>query len=133
MFLEPLTLLVLALADTHSLPVHIKTVREDIEKNGAMANSPYVNRAQVSQFFLLVLRTRRTLQYESSSVLHTNPSTTQPFHTDLCDVLGMYALGVAASGGESSLASTAKIYNELARNRPDIIELLAKDDWVFDE
>ena len=61
------------------------------------------------------------------------PPLTQPFHTDLCDVLGMYALGVAASGGESSLASTAKIYNELARNRPDIIELLAKDDWVFDE
>ena len=45
----------------------------------------------------------------------------------------MYALGVAASGGESFLASTAKIYNDLARNRPDIIELLAKDDWVFDQ
>ena len=44
----------------------------------------------------------------------------------------MYALGVAATGGESFLASTATIYNELARNRPDIIELLAKDDWAFD-
>lgn len=57
----------------------------------------------------------------------------QPFHTDLCDVLSMYALNVAAYGGESFLASSAKIYNELALTRPDIIEVLAKDDWVFDE
>lgn len=57
----------------------------------------------------------------------------QPFHTDLCDVLSMYALNTAAYGGESFLASSAKIYNELARTRPDIIEVLAKDDWIFDE
>ncbi|KXX78006.1 hypothetical protein MMYC01_201723 [Madurella mycetomatis] len=57
----------------------------------------------------------------------------QPFHTDLCDVLALYALNVAAYGGESFLASSAKIYNELAKTRPDIIEVLAKDDWVFDE
>ncbi|GAB1319225.1 TauD/TfdA-like domain-containing protein [Madurella fahalii] len=57
----------------------------------------------------------------------------QPFHTDLCDVLALYALNVAAYGGESFLASSAKIYNELAKTRPDIIEVLAKDDWIFDE
>ncbi|KAH6856310.1 hypothetical protein B0I37DRAFT_367077 [Chaetomium sp. MPI-CAGE-AT-0009] len=60
-------------------------------------------------------------------------SRAQPFHTDICDVLAMYALNVAAYGGESYLASSAKIYNELARHRPDIIEVLAKDDWIFDE
>ncbi|KAJ4300109.1 hypothetical protein N0V88_002778 [Collariella sp. IMI 366227] len=57
----------------------------------------------------------------------------QPFHTDICDVLSLYALNVAAYGGESFLASSAKIYNELARTRPDIIEVLAKDNWIFDE
>ncbi|KAK4169915.1 hypothetical protein QBC43DRAFT_39013 [Cladorrhinum sp. PSN259] len=57
----------------------------------------------------------------------------QPFHTDLCDVLSLYALGIAAYGGESFLASSAKIYNEIARTRPDIIHVLAKDDWIFDE
>lgn len=57
----------------------------------------------------------------------------QPFHADLCDVLTLYALNTAACGGESYLASGAKIYNELARTRPDIIEVLAKDDWIFDE
>lgn len=45
----------------------------------------------------------------------------------------MYALNVAAYGGESYLASSATIYNELAGARPDIIEMLAKDDWIFDE
>lgn len=57
----------------------------------------------------------------------------QPFHTDLCDVLSLYALGVAAYGGESFLASSAKIYNEIARLRPDVIHVLASDDWPFDE
>ncbi|KAK0636572.1 hypothetical protein B0T17DRAFT_596036 [Bombardia bombarda] len=57
----------------------------------------------------------------------------QPFHTDLCDVLSLYALDVAAYGGESFLASSAKIYNEIARTRPDIIHVLASDDWIFDE
>ncbi|KAK3940280.1 hypothetical protein QBC46DRAFT_314019 [Diplogelasinospora grovesii] len=57
----------------------------------------------------------------------------QPFHTDLCDVLSLYALDVAAYGGESFLASSAKIYNEIARTRPDVIHVLAADDWPFDE
>lgn len=57
----------------------------------------------------------------------------QPFHTDLCDVLSLYALGVAAYGGESFLASSAMIYNEIASLRPDVIHVLAKDDWPFDE
>ncbi|EAA33368.2 Clavaminate synthase-like protein [Neurospora crassa] len=57
----------------------------------------------------------------------------QPFHTDLCDVLSLYALGVAKYGGESFLASSATIYNEIARLRPDVIHVLARDDWPFDE
>ena len=36
-------------------------------------------------------------------------------------------------GGESFLASSAKIYNEIAKERPDVIHTLIKDDWVFDE
>jgi hypothetical protein len=45
----------------------------------------------------------------------------------------MYALGVGAAGGESLLASSGKIYNEIAANRPDVIHVLANDDWIFDE
>jgi Taurine catabolism dioxygenase TauD, TfdA family len=39
----------------------------------------------------------------------------------------MYALDVAAIGGESLLASSGKIYNEIAATRPDVIHVLADD------
>lgn len=45
----------------------------------------------------------------------------------------MYALDVAAGGGESLLASSGKIYNEIAATRPDVIHTLSDDQWVFDE
>ncbi|KAL6713798.1 hypothetical protein ACLMJK_008290 [Lecanora helva] len=57
----------------------------------------------------------------------------QPFHTDRCDVLSMYACDIAPSGGESLLASNAMIYNEIAKTRPDILHVLADDKWIFDE
>ena len=45
----------------------------------------------------------------------------------------MYAYDIAPLGGESLLASNAKIYNEIAESRPDILHVLADDKWVFDE
>jgi len=57
----------------------------------------------------------------------------QPFHNDVCDILAMYVQEAAAQGGESHLASAAKVYNEIAATRPDVIRTLAKDDWVFDK
>jgi len=55
----------------------------------------------------------------------------QPFHTDAGDIVALFSLDKSASGGESKLASTWRVYNELARTRPDIIHTLAND-WVFD-
>ena len=60
-------------------------------------------------------------------------TTRKPFHTDRCDILSMYALDVAAAGGESLLASSGMVYNEIAATRPDVIHVLADDKWVFDE
>ncbi|KAK0645709.1 hypothetical protein B0T16DRAFT_145692 [Cercophora newfieldiana] len=105
--------------------LHIQAVVEDIKKHGSMPNSPYVARAQVRPPLPLSMSTNRPNRIHSFIP--------QPFHTDLCDVLSLYALDVAAYGGESFLASSAKIYNEIARTRPDIIHVLAKDDWPFDE
>lgn len=45
----------------------------------------------------------------------------------------MYALDVAAAGGESLLASSGMVYNEIAATRPDVIHVLTDDKWVFDE
>lgn len=60
-------------------------------------------------------------------------SRAQPFHTDLCDILTLYALNTPPSGGISSLASTAAIYNHLALTRPDLLHVLASPTWTYDE
>jgi hypothetical protein len=55
----------------------------------------------------------------------------QVFHTDQGDIVSLFALNTARSGGESRLASSWRVYNELASTRPDLIETLSQD-WDFD-
>ena len=56
----------------------------------------------------------------------------QVFHTDVGDVIALFALESAEEGGESFLASSWTVYNELAATRPDLIHTLAEP-WDFDE
>lgn len=56
----------------------------------------------------------------------------QPFHTDVGDIIALYSLGEAECGGMSQLASTATVYNEIVKTRPDIIRLLSSPSWIFD-
>lgn len=49
----------------------------------------------------------------------------QVFHTDSGDIVSLFALETAASGGASKLASTWRVYNEIARTRPDLIHTLS--------
>lgn len=56
----------------------------------------------------------------------------QVFHTDVGDIIALFALESAAEGGESFLASSWTVYNELAATRPDLIHTLAGT-WDFDE
>ena len=51
----------------------------------------------------------------------------QVFHTDSGDIVSLFALETAGEGGASKLASTWRVYNELARTRPDIVRTLAED------
>jgi hypothetical protein len=46
------------------------------------------------------------------------------FHTDSCDVVGLFVLRIAREGGLSLLASSVAIHNEMARQRPDLLEVL---------
>jgi len=55
----------------------------------------------------------------------------QVFHTDAGDIVSLFCLETAERGGESKLASSWRVYNELAETRPDLIRTLAED-WVFD-
>lgn len=56
----------------------------------------------------------------------------KPFHTDTGSILGLHCRGRASMGGQSKIASSAHIYNEIARVRPDLIRTLAETNWPFD-
>lgn len=56
----------------------------------------------------------------------------QVFHTDSGDIIALFALESAEEGGESFLASSWTVYNELAATRPDFVRTLAEP-WDFDE
>ena len=46
------------------------------------------------------------------------------FHTDRCDVVGLLCVRQASEGGISKLASSATVYNEILKRRPDLHALL---------
>ena len=53
----------------------------------------------------------------------------QDFHTDGADIIGLLCLHGAAAGGESRLASSYAVYNEILRRRPDLLDLLYEPMW----
>ncbi|KAJ4358033.1 uncharacterized protein N0V89_002612 [Didymosphaeria variabile] len=55
----------------------------------------------------------------------------QVFHTDSGDLVSLFVLETALSGGASKLASTWKVYNEIARARPDLIHTLTTS-WDYE-
>lgn len=46
------------------------------------------------------------------------------YHTDSVDIVGLLCLQSAKSGGESYIASSMTVYNEVLRRRPDLIPAL---------
>ena len=56
--------------------------------------------------------------YQTASLL--------PFHNDSCDVVGLCCLEVARQGGQSVVASSLAVYNELVRTRPDLAQALCE-------
>jgi|SRR5215210_3017571 len=48
----------------------------------------------------------------------------QDFHTDGSDIVGLLCLQRARAGGESRIASSYAVHNEILRTRPDLIEVL---------
>lgn len=61
----------------------------------------------------------------------------QDFHTDGADVIGLLCLQRARSGGLSRIVSSVSVYNEIGRQRPDLIPLLYQPmtfegDFVFE-
>jgi hypothetical protein len=65
----------------------------------------------------------RGQRFLSSSARSLSPGALR-FHTDRCDVVGLFCIRQAASGGVSKLCSTAAVYNTLLERRPDLLKLL---------
>jgi hypothetical protein len=53
----------------------------------------------------------------------------QDFHTDGADIIGLLCLHAARTGGESRLASSYAVYNEILRRRPDLLDVLYEPMW----
>ncbi|KAK6212664.1 hypothetical protein LQW54_005086 [Pestalotiopsis sp. IQ-011] len=53
------------------------------------------------------------------------------FHSDNSEIMGLYVLESAHSGGKLSLSSSFDLYNKLALNHPGVLETLASP-WVLD-
>ncbi len=52
------------------------------------------------------------------------------FHVDSCDIVGLMCLHPAKTGGESLVASSATIHNEVLKRRPDLMDVLYEPFWV---
>jgi hypothetical protein len=48
----------------------------------------------------------------------------QDFHTDGADLVGLLCLQGAKAGGESKIASSYAVYNEMLARRPDLVDVL---------
>ena len=44
------------------------------------------------------------------------------YHTDSADIVGLLCLQTAKQGGESFIASSMTVYNEIVKRRPDLVE-----------
>jgi hypothetical protein len=64
-------------------------------------------------------------QFLSSGARTLSPGELR-FHTDRCDVVGLLCVRQASEGGVSKLTSSATVYNEMLRRRPDLHALLCK-------
>jgi len=52
---------------------------------------------------------------------------TMDYHIDQCDVVCLLCLQTSKSGGQSKLASSIAVYNELLNRRPDLVEVLTQE------
>jgi len=61
---------------------------------------------------------------DKSAVRLYQTNAAQPFHSDSCDIVGLLCLRPAKHGGESAIASSATIHNQLLENNPDDLRTL---------
>jgi len=48
------------------------------------------------------------------------------YHTDSCDIVGLLCLQTAKEGGQSKIASSVTVYNEMMKQRPDLAAVMER-------
>lgn len=73
----------------------------------------------------------RVFHVRDEGLAETDPKARGPssrkrlsYHTDRCDVISFLCVRQAETGGENYLVSSVAIYNEMLRQRPDLVEVL---------
>lgn len=61
-----------------------------------------------------------------------NPLSSQFFHADDSDIVGLLCIAKALEGGESDIVSSHHVFNTLAAERPDVLKTLIDPIWYFD-
>ncbi len=64
------------------------------------------------------------LSYDDPAVRGYQTAAALRFHTDFADVVGLFCLRPAASGGLSRFVSSVRIYDELVQRRPELVDAL---------
>jgi hypothetical protein len=64
------------------------------------------------------------LDIRQANVRYYQTSRRLEYHTDSVDIVGLLCLKTAKSGGESFIASSMTIYNEVLQRRPDLLPAL---------
>ncbi|WP_353147431.1 TauD/TfdA family dioxygenase [Pollutimonas bauzanensis] len=71
------------------------------------------------------------LNYDALNVRGYQTRANLPFHCDPSDVVGLFCVNKAVSGGLSSVVSGISMYNEILRERPQYLDLLYRG-FVYD-
>lgn len=56
----------------------------------------------------------------------------QYFHTDGSDIVGLLCIAKSLKGGESDIASAHHVFNVLQERHPDVVQTLCEPNWYFD-
>ena len=66
------------------------------------------------------------LNYNDPNHRGYQTNVTMDYHCDQTDIVGLLCINKAKSGGLSKVVSSIAVYNELLKQRPDLVEVMAK-------
>ena len=64
------------------------------------------------------------LDYQDPATRGYQTNARLPYHTDSSDIVGLLCLKTAKSGGLSSIVSSTTLFNEIQKQRPDLLKVL---------